>query len=127
MRRCRKQLLFSVIIVLSFILIWVGDEWSFHLFCPFHRITGFPCPGCGGVRAAQALMSMDILTALYINPLSVLLCVLVPVFIILSWTDYFLNKHVVQSIMTKISQPWPTFFIIFIIIINWIWGIYKGL
>ncbi|MBR4787129.1 MAG: DUF2752 domain-containing protein [Bacteroidales bacterium] len=98
-----------------------------HPFCPFHRITGLPCPGCGGVRVIHALMAMDIKGALNINPLSVILCILIPVFLILSWVDYFKNTHMMHNIMAKIAHPIITFFIILVIIVNWFWNIYKGL
>ena len=41
--------------------------------CLFKTITGYPCPGCGGTRAAYALLHGDWLGALLINPLSCLL------------------------------------------------------
>ena len=123
----RKRLIFSVVLFISILAIWMGDKWGFHPFCPFHKITGFPCPGCGGIRAAKALLSMDISTALYINPLSVVLCILFPVFLVLSWIDYFRKGNIVEKINTKISRPLPTLIIVSIIIANWIWGIAKGL
>lgn len=37
--------------------------------CPFHFITGFYCPGCGGTRAVRALLRGDLVRALYYHPL----------------------------------------------------------
>lgn len=39
-------------------------------FCGFHRLTGLPCPFCGGTRAARAILHGDFLFALYLNPLA---------------------------------------------------------
>ena len=43
--------------------------------CPFKTVTGFPCPGCGGMRALDAMLRGRIGEALSINPLSCLLIV----------------------------------------------------
>lgn len=51
-----------------------GVELSF---CPFHRMTGYPCPTCGGTRATFALARGDVFGALTLNPL---VTVGVPVF-----------------------------------------------
>lgn len=39
--------------------------------CPFLTITGWFCPGCGGLRAVHAMAHGDVLTALARNPLAV--------------------------------------------------------
>jgi hypothetical protein len=37
--------------------------------CPFHRMTGLPCPTCGGTRAAVLLSGGNVSAALSLNPL----------------------------------------------------------
>jgi hypothetical protein len=37
--------------------------------CFFRSVTGFPCPTCGGTRAALALARFDFPTAFHSNPL----------------------------------------------------------
>ena len=56
--------------------------------CPFHALTGLPCPGCGATRAALALARGDLGGALAWNPLAalaliggVLACALAPLWI----------------------------------------------
>ncbi|MBI4911540.1 MAG: DUF2752 domain-containing protein [Acidobacteria bacterium] len=41
--------------------------------CLFHRVTGRPCPTCGGTRALVALAGGSVLEALGNNPLVTLL------------------------------------------------------
>lgn len=40
--------------------------------CVFYRVTGYPCPACGGTRAAYALLHGRILLSLTYNPIPVL-------------------------------------------------------
>ncbi len=37
--------------------------------CNFHRLTGYPCPGCGGTRAGLLLSRLDVFGAIEMNPL----------------------------------------------------------
>lgn len=46
---------------------------SFYPACTFHRLTGFNCPGCGGLRALHQLTHGNILTAFQCNPLFIAL------------------------------------------------------
>jgi hypothetical protein len=41
------------------------------LFCPFHRITGLYCPGCGAMRALASLLRLEGYKALRFNGLVV--------------------------------------------------------
>jgi len=40
--------------------------------CPFHALTGMPCPGCGSTRALVALVRGDFAGALGWNPVAAL-------------------------------------------------------
>ena len=45
-----------------------------HMFfpvCMFHRVTGWNCPGCGGLRATHQLLHGHLETAFRLNPLFV--------------------------------------------------------
>ena len=37
--------------------------------CNFHRLTGYPCPSCGGTRACLLFSRMDVFGAIAMNPL----------------------------------------------------------
>ena len=38
--------------------------------CPWHAMTGWPCPGCGSTRAMVLLLHLDLPGALAMNPLA---------------------------------------------------------
>jgi hypothetical protein len=38
-------------------------------FCPLHRLTGLPCPTCGGTHAALAIVHLRPAAAFALNPL----------------------------------------------------------
>ncbi|MCL8250305.1 DUF2752 domain-containing protein [Aeromicrobium fastidiosum] len=42
-------------------------------FCPFQRLTGLPCPGCGGLRAVNDLTRGDVVGALGSNAVAVVM------------------------------------------------------
>lgn len=44
-------------------------------FCPFQRLTGLPCPGCGGLRAVNDLTRGDVVGALGSNAVAVAMVV----------------------------------------------------
>ncbi|WP_019874673.1 DUF2752 domain-containing protein [Sporichthya polymorpha] len=52
--------------------------------CPFHTVTGWWCPGCGGLRAVHALAHGDLSTAVARNVLVVLA---VPL-LVLAWAAW---------------------------------------
>lgn len=48
-------------------------EHRFYPQCPLHVLTGWDCPGCGGLRAAHALLHGEVRAAFQFNPLLFLL------------------------------------------------------
>ena len=64
------ELLWGAIIGLSGLLAtgWLRSGLPTPL-CPFHALTGLPCPTCGMTRAAESLLRGDVREALAWNPL----------------------------------------------------------
>ena len=54
----------------------VGDLYD----CPFRRLTGIHCPGCGGTRSILALIRGDFLEAIHDNPAGPMLVLVVILF-----------------------------------------------
>ena len=50
--------------------------------CPFHRLTGLWCPGCGGTRALHQLVHGNFLAAMHLNPLAISLLPLAGYFVV---------------------------------------------
>lgn len=113
----------------GFVILWVrlGDKIPIRPFCLFHKITGIPCPGCGGTRAAELLMSGNFVDALYTNPLSVVFCAFLFVFAVSLWVDCIRKKDTLYSLISRPWKPIPTIIVSVIILANWIWNIYKGI
>ena len=57
--------------------------------CIFNRVTGLCCPGCGGTRAARALLKGEILKSLYDYPPLMFFVVVYVIFM----TRCFLYRH----------------------------------
>ena len=46
---------------------------NFYPACMFHKLTGWNCPGCGGLRALHHLAHGNVVTAFHCNPLFIAL------------------------------------------------------
>lgn len=69
--------------------------------CPVLALTGFYCTGCGVLRAARALLQLDVATAWQMNPL---LLVLAPV-IIGSWVAWVIRAWTGRP-RRWLAPPW---------------------
>jgi hypothetical protein len=47
-------------------------EHAFFPVCSFHKLTGWNCPGCGGLRAVHQLAHGHVREAFFLNPMVVL-------------------------------------------------------
>jgi hypothetical protein len=109
------------------IALWIRypEIVGFGPFCPFHKITGIPCPGCGGTRATEALIYGRIWEAITINPVAIAFDVTVAVLVGWFALDTLRGKDTLLPRLLKKWNPWLTATILTIITINWIWTIYK--
>lgn len=63
---------FALLAVLAVLFSFNPAHHSFYPFCAFHRVTGWQCPGCGGLRAVHHLLHGEVVTAFRFNQLVVL-------------------------------------------------------
>jgi len=59
--------------VLGVLFFFAPEQYGFYPRCLFHTLTGWQCPGCGGLRATHRLLHGDLASAFRLNPLFVLL------------------------------------------------------
>ena len=99
--------------------------------CIFKHVTNIPCPSCGSTRSVLSLVKGDIADSFFLNPIGIflfLILIIAPVWIaydILSKKESlfkFYNR--LEKILQQKQVAIPA---VALIIVNWIWNIYKGL
>ncbi len=89
------------------------QHYNFFPECPFYKITGYNCPGCGSQRAVHSLLHGELLKAVHFN---LLLVISVP-FLITHFT------YKVISIIKNKDIKWPVVYypatpkVVFILVI----------
>lgn len=69
-----KRVLIGVFVPCAFLLVAIYEYLDGNsLECPFYRLTGLYCPGCGSGRAVQALLHGNFLQSFLYHPLLYLL------------------------------------------------------
>lgn len=99
-------------------------------FCMIKRITNIPCPSCGSTRSVSSLLHGDFAGAIYWNPLGLVVLAIMIVLPIWLAVDLILKKDSLlqsykstEKILRKKTVAIP---LIILVIINWIWNIYKN-
>jgi hypothetical protein len=99
--------------------------------CIFKRITTIPCPSCGTTRAINHLFHGEILASILLNPFGIVVAaimIVAPLWILFDYftqQQSFYNFYIASenTIKTKkVAIP-----LIILVILNWIWNIYKHL
>ena len=99
--------------------------------CLFKRITSLPCPSCGTTRAVSYLFNGEMVNSFYMNPFGFIVAIIMivsPVWIFFdfikgkqSFFDFYKKaEHLIRNKTIAIS-------LIVLVILNWIWNIYKHL
>lgn len=87
--------------------------------CPFWKITGLQCPGCGNSRAALALLRLDLAGALGYNALCL------PEFLYLAWVYLFACREYLAG--RRFSYKPPVIAVdIALLIAVLLWGILRN-
>ena len=88
-------------IVIGFLYVFDPETTGFYPRCLFNWLTGLSCAGCGGLRAAHAVVHGEFLAAYHYNPL-LFICSLggivsgIPFFLserFRLWTEPLFNDH----------------------------------
>ncbi len=102
-----------------------------HSICMIKNISGYPCPSCGSTRSIQALLDLDLVGSLLINPFGIIL--VTGFLVLLPWSVYDLVKqkntisHYYHQLENKLKNRSLVLFLISLVLINWIWNIMKNL
>lgn len=85
--------------------------------CPFKRIFGIPCFGCGLTRGFTAILDLDFRGASEYHVLSLPLFAAIALYTILAFVDVIFNTTFIVKTERKMSRPYM-FLIYFLILIG---------
>lgn len=99
--------------------------------CVIKNATGFACPACGSTRSLLALFHGNITEALMLNPLGILLFFILLISPLWISVDVLMRKQSMTEFYyrceQRVRQKTVAIPLISLVIVNWIWNIYKGL
>lgn len=92
-------------------------DYSGYMACSLYRLTGYPCPGCGGTRAVYYLCMGDLAKSFCYHPAVCFGVVAYLHFMML----YFVRKHITKTIGQKeIRIEYYLYVFAAIVILQWI-------
>lgn len=97
--------------ILFGLFLYFHFQFGFSIPCPFHKITGFYCPGCGITRCVLSLLQRDFYVAFRYNPL---------VFILLPFILFYFGYQLYLYITNQKDQ-------IIHRIPRWVWYLLIGI
>jgi phosphatidylserine synthase len=99
--------------------------------CIFKNVTGYPCPSCGTTRAVTLLSQGKMEESLWVNPFGILVALIMTIFPLWMVLDVIFKKETLFKYYKKteatIRKPWLASILILLVLLNWIWNIYKHL
>ena len=108
----------------------ISNESDFGV-CLFKQVTGIPCPSCGSTRSVLSLLRGDFAGALFWNPFGILIMLILIISPAWMIYDIVLRKESLYIFYNRSEQffkrKWIAIPAIILVLLNWIWNIYKGL
>lgn len=99
--------------------------------CLIKQVTGLPCPSCGTTRGVISLSKGHFLEAIYTNPFSILVSIMMIIAPIWIGFDVINKKRTLfycyQKVEKQLVRPKIATLLIVLILLNWIWNIVKDL
>ncbi len=100
-------------------------------FCIIKNVTTYPCPSCGTTRAILMILKGKIIESLLLNPFGIVVAVMMTVFPVWIVTDIVAKKDTFfrwyKKAEATIRTPWLAIILITLVLLNWIWNLYKNL
>lgn len=87
--------------------------------CPFHKLTGLQCPGCGNSRAAMALLRLDFPASFRYNPL------FLPQIGYIAWVYLYSSISYLKGKRFTYTPPVPALDVVFLVICL-LWGVVRN-
>ena len=122
MYKGEKKWIFVVIILLItgyYFFLNPYEQEYFFISCPFYKITGYQCSGCGSQRAFHEILHLNFKEAFHQNALVLLG---IPYFSLIFFTSFFQEKF---AKLRQILIGKKTILILFVIVI--LFGIFRNL
>lgn len=122
MYKGEKKWIFVVIILLItgyYFFLNPYEQEYFFISCPFYKITGYQCSGCGSQRAFHEILHLNFKEAFHQNALVLLG---IPYFSLIFFTSFFQEKF---AKLRQVLIGKKTILILFIIVI--LFGIFRNL
>jgi hypothetical protein len=99
--------------------------------CIIKNVTGYACPSCGTTRAVLLLFNGKITDSLRLNPFGMIVAFIMTVLPVWVLTDIVLKRETFfkayKRVETIIRKPWIAIVLILLVLLNWIWNLYKNL
>lgn len=115
-RRHRNLLLGAAALALAVAGFYILAQRGIGIACPFYRLTGLQCPGCGNSRAALALLRLDLPAAFGYNPM------FLPEFFYLGWVLLHCSRSYLRSGRFAYKPPalWLDILLLAAILLWWL-------
>jgi hypothetical protein len=135
MRRNTLYLILSVACIAGYIWLYVQHQFSqqgrgFGA-CLIKHATDVPCPSCGSTRAILALIEGDLIGSVLMNPFGILIAIIMVVCPIWLAADFSSSGDSLWRMYNRIElffrHRWIAIASISLVMMNWIWNIYKDL
>jgi hypothetical protein len=98
--------------------------------CLFKHLTTLPCPSCGSTRSIMALLNGDIAGSLFWNPFGLIVFVVLVASPVWIFYDMITRKTTLfcfyLNVEHFINQKRVAIPAIILVLVNWLWNIYKG-
>jgi len=109
------------LMIVGVALLFVFDpaRHAFYPVCLFKKMTGYDCPGCGGLRAVHQLLRGDLWHAFQLNPLAV------TAFPLLGYWAIRSSRR--SSHGARAGTPSPLFWVWFAVAIIVLFGVVRNL
>lgn len=97
--------------------------------CMLKHATTIPCPSCGSTRAVLALMDGNFAASLLMNPFGILIALIMVVSPLWLAVDLFSSGDSLWVMYNRTEKffrrRWVAIASVSLVMMNWIWNIYK--